>query len=276
MTGLSVNGTATMTDAKITSETSCSKLYTDSNGNVMCGTDSGISGITIPASNVTAGTFPAGTYAFAGASSNALVVNGSTGYVGVGTASPGQKLHVSGGNMQIDDGYGIYWGSNAVISRGSGSAPLIFQPTRDITFRNSGGTDTFFWNNTNGNVGIGTTGPGYSLTISKAIGNPQIALHRTTDVNQIWAFGIDASKNFALQDLTSGGDVIKIIQSSHNLGLVTDGGNVGIGTTSPLVSLHAPNGARLGNLDLGVTYGSTYSITTQATYCLPQAAGTSE
>ena len=84
-----------------------------------------------------------------------------------------------------------------------------------------------------GNVGIGTTVLGYPLTITKASGNPQLAFQRTTDVNQIWAFGIDASSNFALQDLTSGGDVIKVIQSNHNLGLVTDGGNVGIGTTNP-------------------------------------------
>ncbi len=70
--------------------------------------DSQLAGITIPAENVTPGTFPAGTYNFTGtATGNALVVNGTilvvngtTGYVGINVTNPTHRLEIPAGRTR--------------------------------------------------------------------------------------------------------------------------------------------------------------------------------
>lgn len=72
-----------------------------------------------------------------------------------------------------------------------------------------------------GSVGIGTVSPGYKLQVN----NGQIALYNTTDA-KTWYFGYTSSSNYFY--LSEGGT---------NRIVVANGGDVGIGTSSPLEKL---------------------------------------
>lgn len=72
-----------------------------------------------------------------------------------------------------------------------------------------------------GAVGIGTISPGYKLQVN----NGQIALYNTTDA-KTWYFGYSSTSNYFY--LSEGGT---------NRIVVENGGNVGIGTSSPLEKL---------------------------------------
>ncbi len=96
-----------------------------------------------------------------------------------------------------------------------------------------------------GSVGIGTTSPGYKLQVN----NGQIALYNTTDA-KTWYTGYSSSSNYYY--LSEGGT---------NRMVVANGGNVGIGTSSPAAKLDvAGNINATGNIaitgNLTVTTGN--------------------
>jgi hypothetical protein len=72
-----------------------------------------------------------------------------------------------------------------------------------------------------GSVGIGTTSPGYKLQVN----NGNIAMYNTTDA-KTWYFGYTSASNYFY--LSEGGT---------NRLVIANGGNVGIGTSSPAAKL---------------------------------------
>ncbi len=68
-----------------------------------------------------------------------------------------------------------------------------------------------------GSVGIGTVNPGYKLQVN----NGQIALYNTTD-SKTWYFGYSSTNNY-----------FYLSESGTNRLAILNGGNVGIGTSSP-------------------------------------------
>jgi len=102
----------------------------------------------------------------------------TTDKVGIGTTSPGEKLHVQDGNIQISDGSGnsgatvSFLGSQAGTGRNFQIGNQI-QATDSFTITPStatGGstftTPAFTILGASGNVGIGTASPGYKLDVS--------------------------------------------------------------------------------------------------------------
>src|SRR5437879_233558 len=97
-------------------------------------------------------------------------------------------------------------------------------------------------NNTNsGNVGIGTSNPVFPLQVKTVIPTEYMAPGSTlatfaitnhTDVHGLY-FGVGPSGNAWLQVSRHDGSPF-----AYNLILQSQGGNVGIGTTSPLSKLH--------------------------------------
>ncbi len=123
-----------------------------------------------------------------------------SGKVGIGTTTPGAKLHVTG---------------NVVISD-------------TLTVK-----DTVLVVKDNGNVGIGTTSPGRNLTVANSGADVYIQVNNSSAGGRKWnmrSSGTGSSKregSFSIEDENAG--VTRL--------LVDTSGNVGIGTDSPVTNL---------------------------------------
>ena len=161
------------------------------------------------------------------------------GNVGIGTAGPGSRLHVYGHGAAS----GIILGtdpSNAssasIVNPGNYIEDAIESRGLDLIASNHGTTDNgtfrFFTSHrasgekmritNDGNVGIGTTTPVYSLEVHTPNGGG-IGVQGASDTNNGWRlkpFGNDLQ---IVQSLIGGGERLTI----------QDSGNVGIGTTTP-------------------------------------------
>ncbi|MBA7598367.1 hypothetical protein ES703_05381 [subsurface metagenome] len=154
-----------------------------------------------------------------------------TGNVGIGTTSPEEKLHVSGGNIRIDYGSGIH------IIQQSGHMSAIQPYYNDLKILNFAAGDIWFSTGTgggsaqlrllivnDGNVGIGTTSPAEKLEVS---GNIKVS-----------GFGNGLIFPDGTRQITAGaggggggGDGGWMVSGNNMYSIPS--GNVGIGTVSP-------------------------------------------
>jgi hypothetical protein len=148
------------------------------------GAGSGHVGIEVPANDADDGFYIATDSDLDGTVDNLAVKIIANGNVGIGTASPAEKLHVSG-NIMLDNNTALL--SKRVLgdtlnliginNTGQGSIEIgeastvpdgmfIYTPTdagQGVTFHN--GTDPLMFIENDGNVGIGTTSPAESLDV---------------------------------------------------------------------------------------------------------------
>ena len=188
-----------------------------------------------------------------------------TGNFGIGTTAPSEKLEVVG-NVKGSDFYGNLFSvgnEGKVVS--TSTLGLQLQATassKPITFfTNVGGTTEKLRIDPNGNVGIGTSSPYSKLTIIPS-SNPTTP----TEANQL-SIGESSSNsgyNLRVGYFLEGGAYKGSIQSisgntPNTLVLNGDGGNVGIGTTSPSSKLEV-NGTATVNGQLNINGDATSSI----------------
>jgi len=158
----------------------------------------------------------AGTYG-----SNGSIEILDSGNVGIGTSSPAQKLHISGGNARIDGD--IITQPTYKLYLDGGLDTYITEVAANTIGFNTAGTEKMRIDGS-GKVGIGTNSPGEKLEVS---GNIKIS----SSSNYLQASNI--------QNLISGGTFrIKNFSGSSLAEFQNDGdvyipGNVGIGTNSP-------------------------------------------
>jgi len=169
-----------------------------------------------------------------GDDTDSLVVT-ENGNVGIGTASPQSKLEIFGDGSTV------------------GSAAIRFnQPAGENGFSIGLGTEDNklhigdSWNpesgthvtiQQDGNVGIGTTNPGYKLDIENS-GAFAIELRDSSAGGTSGFIGVDSGKMF-LGGTTDDNSNIVLDRSGS--------GNVGIGTTSPQSKLHVKGRIQQGN-----------------------------
>ncbi|MDD4989822.1 MAG: hypothetical protein PHW31_00740 [Candidatus Pacebacteria bacterium] len=103
------------------------------------------------------------------------IYNSNTGNVGIGTASPEQKLHVSGGNILVDNTRTLQTKNSAGIvetwmwPRWSDNVMYTNYGASGWNIRNSSSVSTMFMTS-GGNVGIGTASPASQLTLRGSAG----------------------------------------------------------------------------------------------------------
>jgi microcystin-dependent protein len=199
----------------------------------------------------------------------------SSGRLGLGTSSPSELLHVSGGNIRLSGSAGVaqtvfreinFNNSSTTISPGvkivattggnTSDHELAFYTTTD----NAVNTTEKVRISHNGNVGIGTTSPAGTLNIEGSTGAPSLT-YNTADVVNLdagsiqLAIGVNSSAPFGayLQGRATN-------NTSRVISLNPAGGDVGVGTASPAVALHvATTGTpqfRLEDLDIANAYSN--------------------
>lgn len=126
-------------------------------------------------------------------------------------------------------------GSAGIYLGGSGD-PSNYYDNNYHYFRTSGAASTLgVWNATG--LGIGTTSPAYTLDVNGSAG-----IYGDLNFTKADGIGINAKESLIItidSDNNDTGRVFQIKEGSGNtLMVVQEAGNVGIGTTSPLVKLH--------------------------------------
>ncbi len=158
-----------------------------------------------------------------------------TGNVGIGTTSPLYKLHtVTTGNTNYVSSflYGDYYGTMVGVNTTSPSY-YAFNVASGIAANSSGG-NSIFTVRADGNVGIGTTSPGYKLDVNGSMNIGNIS----SGSNAILNFSTNASGGPRSITYRAADASMSIDNTGGNaLMTIQNGGNVGIGTTTPLAKL---------------------------------------
>jgi hypothetical protein len=235
------------------------RLAITSAGNVGIGTTSPASKLSvwegeITISNLSSGfTVPMGSIAAFNddASNGGLVFKTSTsgtlnerlrilanGNVGIGTTSPTTGLVVNSriqvtGNTAPSSGTGLelfYDGTGAgslAFARGTGYIPNFMDGSQLQFFTSSSERMRI---TSAGNVGIGTTSPSSKLTVQDAANTYVSHFSGLNQTNGV-SIGTNASNVALIQGYT------RTFSATNNIAINADGGNVGIGTTSPSYQL---------------------------------------
>jgi hypothetical protein len=174
------------------------------------------------------------------------------GNVGIGTSSPSYKLDVNGTSYYADTLY-FGAGTNSLISwtagysdgttlivRGPNAGSMILQP-------NSAQTGIFI--SSSGNVGIGTTSPSYKLDVAGTVKSSGSYIHGASGTSGNIIVQSGGSSAFWISTKTDSSFHIGGNGGTEPTGviIITNTGNVGIGTNAPQYKLHVSGGLSLFN-----------------------------
>ena len=193
--------------------------------------------------------FPAAdTIGFTEGGVESLRIN-SSGQVGIGTASPGYRLTVSGGATSLAANQYLRFGDGIFATSDGSVDNYLFTGSTSLRWRNSADNAELMQLTNTGNLGIGTTSPAQRLHISTATtyqgilinGNqaPSVCFATSTNTTPAWKVGLSGnnSANFAISSGAAATDAVTI-DASGNLGLgVTPSAGAASTNASPQLQL---------------------------------------
>mgnify|MGYP003631495400 CR=1 FL=1 len=227
-----------------------------------------------------------------------LCTQNATDYVGIGTSSPENRLHVqqtglftgihstAGIRIKSDGGSAIdnYHGTIA-LSRGTGSVAIsAVQEAADsdvmgmafFTHPSGTGGDAAVEKmrlDKNGNLGIGATSPGAKLDVSQTTTGIGAIIGNTTHNSQLQIYTAAAGKNSEIWFGDADSDNVGAIDYDHNTNemafstngsqkvVIESGGDFGINTTNPSYKLDVVGDARSTHFRDGTKGGGITSTT---------------
>tara|TARA_B110000902_G_scaffold216106_1_gene248816 strand:- start:708 stop:2795 length:2088 start_codon:yes stop_codon:yes gene_type:complete len=227
-----------------------------------------------------------------------LCTQNATDYVGIGTSSPENRLHVqqtglftgihstAGIRIKSDGGSAIdnYHGTIA-LSRGTGSVAIsAVQEAADsdvmgmafFTHPSGTGGDAAVEKmrlDQNGNLGIGATEPGAKLDVSQTTTGIGAIIGNTTHNSQLQIYTAAAGKNSEIWFGDADSDNVGAIDYDHNTNemafstngsqkvVIESGGDFGINTTNPSYKLDVGGDARSTHFRDGTKGGGTTTTT---------------
>ena len=170
-----------------------------------------------------------------------IIPNG-TGNVGIGTASPSDKLHVNGTFRS-----NAFWTNSSAVSHwGSGSTAYggltwdtgyatVYSTTGNVLRLGANGSSPDVTIDTSGNVGIGTSSPSDLLEIDGGAASSFIQMTSPNTHYSGIRFGDPESTTAGRIQYYHGDDSLQFDTTSK---FTFEGGSVGIGVTSPESTLH--------------------------------------
>ncbi len=196
--------------------------------------------------------------------------------VGIGTASPGKKLHVktttSNSTPQVlvqNNGTG----DASILLNVSGQSYVFgidYDDSKKFKIASSGnlGTTDRVTLLSTGNVGIGTITPDQKLQVQ---GNIRIPAQGKIVFGSA---GATPSDYLELYDINASGSLLKLVQD-NNTRFVVQGvtGNVGIGVTGPTAKLHVSGNTKLTGGTFGVSTDASVGGTGGFSYSFRDAVG---
>ncbi|MBI4084666.1 MAG: hypothetical protein HY431_02070 [Candidatus Levybacteria bacterium] len=223
----------------------------------------GTSGIIRPATGDLSLQYKSGANAW----TTAMTIDDVTGNVGIGTTSPSGRLSVSGGWLTLEDGQAFSWNdsqSSTYITNGYAGAINLETSDGRMAFYTApsgtaGGAVTVTERLTivnTGNVGIGTTSPLATLDVRTNSGTLPVA-------------SISGATSFAslVVDNSGVGDIFTASSSGLNRFVITQQGNVGIGTTTPVAADSLAKTFQIGDRSIfQSTVGTQTTIANNAYY----------
>ena len=184
------------------------------------------------------------------AGSGFLALN-ANGNIGIGTTSPEEKLTILSADNYSVTNIGAFYPNNLSQGIGIGYDEIrkIGTTANSNLFINAKGSGNLILENSaTGNVGIGTTNPQKNLSVQNGMNIDQADGNTGSAVNAI-TFGNNSGEGIGSKR-TAGGNQwgLDFYTNSTNKMSITNGGNVGIGTTTtPAAKLEVNGYTKLGS-----------------------------